>query len=67
MLQNSTIPYICLSDSLSERKARGIIKSMVERMLSKEVLVICDSLNYIKGNGILKRAVWYIEEGGAAS
>ena len=64
MLQTSTIPYICISDSISERKARGIIKSMVERMLSKEVLVICDSLNYIKGKGILKRVVWYFEESG---
>ncbi len=29
--------------------ARGEIKTAVERLLSKEAVVICDSLNYIKG------------------
>jgi protein KTI12 len=33
----------------SEKKARGAILSAVERHLTREDLVICDSLNYIKG------------------
>ncbi len=36
-------------DSNSEKKARGALISAVERFLSKEDIVICDSLNYIKG------------------
>lgn len=36
-------------NSITERQARGELKSAVERLLSQEHLVICDSLNYIKG------------------
>ncbi|KAJ3305961.1 kti12, chromatin associated [Kappamyces sp. JEL0829] len=36
-------------DAESEKKARGRILSAVERHLCREDLVICDSLNYIKG------------------
>eukprot|EP00455_Lapot_gusevi_P015520 TRINITY_DN1786_c0_g1_i4.p1 TRINITY_DN1786_c0_g1~~TRINITY_DN1786_c0_g1_i4.p1 ORF type:complete len:276 (-),score=38.44 TRINITY_DN1786_c0_g1_i4:19-846(-) len=36
-------------DSINERRARNTLKSAVERYLSHESLVICDSLNYIKG------------------
>ncbi|BFZ03653.1 hypothetical protein BsWGS_06692 [Bradybaena similaris] len=37
------------SDSHKEREARGNLKSMVQRLLSKDDVVILDSLNYIKG------------------
>jgi protein KTI12 len=37
------------TDATSEKKARGAIMSAVERYLSREDIVICDSLNYIKG------------------
>ena len=40
------IAYI---DSISERKYRGNLKSAVEKYLTKDCVVICDSLNYIKG------------------
>mmetsp|Transcript_648 Transcript_648/g.1540 ORF Transcript_648/g.1540 Transcript_648/m.1540 type:complete len:296 (-) Transcript_648:293-1180(-) len=36
-------------DSRSEKEARGSLKSMVERMVSKKKYVIFDSLNNIKG------------------
>ena len=39
----------CYASSLSERKARDTLKAAVERVLSKDCLVICDSLNYVKG------------------
>ena len=29
--------------------ARGHLKAAVERLLSKDAVVICDSMNYIKG------------------
>eukprot|EP01135_Chromosphaera_perkinsii_P006623 Nk52_evm25s554 gene=Nk52_evmTU25s554 len=35
--------------SLKEKNIRGMIKANVEKHLSKEVFVICDFLNYIKG------------------
>ena len=35
-------------DSNSEREHRGFLRSEVQRKLSQEHLVICDSLNYIK-------------------
>lgn len=37
------------SESRSEKSARGLLFSAVERYLGKECIVICDSLNYIKG------------------
>lgn len=37
------------SDSRREKAARGLLFSAVERYLGKECIVICDSLNYIKG------------------
>ncbi|KAJ3273031.1 kti12, chromatin associated [Terramyces sp. JEL0728] len=36
-------------DANSEKKARGALLSAVERHLSREDIVICDGLNYIKG------------------
>lgn len=33
-----------------EKENRDIIRSCVQRLLNKNHLVICDSLNYIKGN-----------------
>ena len=37
------------ADSSAERMARGALKSEVERLLTAEAFVICDSMNYIKG------------------
>lgn len=37
------------SDSHKERESRGNLKSVVQRVLSKDDVVILDSLNYIKG------------------
>jgi len=36
-------------DSKAEKNTRGMIKAAVERDLSKQCIVVCDSLNYIKG------------------
>jgi len=36
-------------DSKAEKNTRGVIKAAVEREISKDTVVICDSLNYIKG------------------
>ncbi|KAJ3312600.1 hypothetical protein HDV04_002917 [Boothiomyces sp. JEL0838] len=36
-------------DANTEKKARGALLSAVERHLSREDIVICDGLNYIKG------------------
>lgn len=38
-----------MKDAESEKKMRGRVLSAVERHLSKNDLVICDHLNYIKG------------------
>ena len=40
---------IIFSDSKHEKEVRGRLKSEVVRLLSKENVVICDGLNYIKG------------------
>ena len=40
---------IIYSDTRKEKEARGALKSKVERLLSKDTVVIVDSLNYIKG------------------
>eukprot|EP01130_Rhizamoeba_saxonica_P002542 TRINITY_DN12328_c0_g1_i1.p1 TRINITY_DN12328_c0_g1~~TRINITY_DN12328_c0_g1_i1.p1 ORF type:complete len:283 (+),score=58.95 TRINITY_DN12328_c0_g1_i1:26-874(+) len=40
---------VCYQDSRQEKSTRGMIKAAVERDLSKGVVVIADSLNYIKG------------------
>eukprot|EP00056_Hartaetosiga_gracilis_P018795 m.11913 g.11913 ORF g.11913 m.11913 type:complete len:276 (-) comp7072_c0_seq1:28-855(-) len=37
------------SNSQSEKKTRGILRSEVERLLAQDICVIVDSLNYIKG------------------
>merc|ERR1712087_1077343 len=37
------------ADSKHEKEVRGRLKSEVVRLLSKENVVICDGLNYIKG------------------
>jgi len=36
-------------DSQEEKNTRGLLKEAVDRSLSKDAIVICDSLNYIKG------------------
>jgi protein KTI12 len=36
-------------DSSKEKELRGSLKSEVQKLISKEALVILDSLNYIKG------------------
>jgi protein KTI12 len=36
-------------DSTEEKNTRGLIKAAVDRNLSQNTIVICDSLNYIKG------------------
>jgi protein KTI12 len=40
---------VAYEDSRSEKELRGSLKATVERLLSKESVVILDSLNYIKG------------------
>ena len=40
---------LAYKDSVSERMARGALKSAVERLLSADSILICDSMNYIKG------------------
>jgi protein KTI12 len=37
------------ADSRQEKEVRGRLKSEVIRLLNKEALLICDGLNYIKG------------------
>lgn len=37
------------SEARREKSARGLLFSAVERHLGKECIVLCDSLNYIKG------------------
>lgn len=37
------------SASVNEKEARGLLKSAVERLISRDDIVILDSLNYIKG------------------
>ncbi len=38
-----------ISDSKEEKVTRGSLLAEVERIISPDVVVICDSLNYIKG------------------
>nr|KAJ3419036.1 kti12, chromatin associated [Polyrhizophydium stewartii] len=40
---------VAYSDAAEEKKTRGSLLSAVERSLTKEDVVVCDSLNYIKG------------------
>merc|ERR1712079_635123 len=40
---------VIFSDSKHEKEVRGRLKSEVVRQLTKENVVICDGLNYIKG------------------
>jgi len=37
------------TDNFREKNTRSSIKAAVERFLTRDVVVICDSLNYIKG------------------
>lgn len=37
------------ADSKKERETRGLLKSAVQRSLSKDAVIIVDSMNYIKG------------------
>ncbi|GAM25867.1 hypothetical protein SAMD00019534_090420, partial [Acytostelium subglobosum LB1] len=46
MLINKNAGY---KDSVSEKMTRGALKAAVERSLTKDTVVISDSLNYIKG------------------
>jgi tRNA uridine 5-carbamoylmethylation protein Kti12 len=39
-----------LNDSKREKMIRGALKSESIRLLTKDSVVICDGLNYIKGN-----------------
>ncbi|KAF9957997.1 kti12, chromatin associated [Mortierella alpina] len=41
--------HVSYNTATDEKKARGALMSAVERLLSKEDIVIVDSLNYIKG------------------
>lgn len=41
--------HVSYNTAADEKKARGALMSAVERLLSKEDIVIVDSLNYIKG------------------
>merc|ERR1711992_179382 len=40
---------VIFSDSKHEKEVRGRLKSEVVRLLTKDNVVICDGLNYIKG------------------
>ncbi len=44
-----TTPPPMNEDNFSEKNLRASLKSSVERQLSRDVVVILDSLNYIKG------------------
>lgn len=41
--------HVSYNTAADEKKARGALMSAVERLLSKDDIVIVDSLNYIKG------------------
>ena len=41
--------HVSYNTAADEKKARGALMSTVERLLSKDDIVIVDSLNYIKG------------------
>ncbi|KAJ3034832.1 kti12, chromatin associated [Rhizophlyctis rosea] len=40
---------VAYTDANEEKKARGALISAVERHLSRETVVVCDGMNYIKG------------------
>jgi protein KTI12 len=46
LLEDKNASY---ANSLSEKQTRGKIKAATERVLTKDSIVICDSMNYIKG------------------
>uniref|UniRef100_A0AAF5PHU2 Protein KTI12 homolog n=1 Tax=Wuchereria bancrofti TaxID=6293 RepID=A0AAF5PHU2_WUCBA len=46
---NASFTRSIYKDSHEEREHRAVLKSEVQRLLSEDCLVICDSLNYIKG------------------
>lgn len=41
--------HVSYNTAADEKRARGALMSAVERLLSKDDIVIADSLNYIKG------------------
>ncbi|KAJ1958070.1 kti12, chromatin associated [Dipsacomyces acuminosporus] len=43
------VPHSAYESASEEKKARGALLSAVERLVSRETIVIADSLNYIKG------------------
>ncbi|KAI8324225.1 protein KTI12 [Martensiomyces pterosporus] len=43
------IPHSAYETAFEEKKARGALLSAVQRLVSRETIVIADSLNYIKG------------------
>ncbi|OZC10315.1 chromatin associated protein KTI12 [Onchocerca flexuosa] len=47
--KNASFTRSIYKDSHKEREHRAVLKSEVQRLLSEDCLVICDSLNYIKG------------------
>uniref|UniRef100_A0A8R1XV78 Protein KTI12 homolog n=1 Tax=Onchocerca volvulus TaxID=6282 RepID=A0A8R1XV78_ONCVO len=47
--RNTSFTRSVYKDSHKEREHRAVLKSEVQRLLSEDCLVICDSLNYIKG------------------
>ncbi|KAK6110851.1 Chromatin associated protein KTI12 family protein [Brugia pahangi] len=46
---NASFTRSIYKNSQEEREHRAVLKSEVQRLLSEDCLVICDSLNYIKG------------------
>jgi tRNA uridine 5-carbamoylmethylation protein Kti12 len=46
------------ADSRKEKTVRGAIKSETIRLLTKDAVVICDGLNYIKGAKRLEEIFW---------
>ena len=43
------LTYVLMLDAKSEKAARGTFYSAVQRVLSKDDIVIADGMNYIKG------------------
>jgi protein KTI12 len=49
------------ADSRLEKEVRGRLKSEVIRLLSKETVIICDGLNYIKGTNSYLPVIYKLE------
>ena len=43
------LTYVLIIDAKSEKAARGTFYSAIQRVLSKDDIVIADGMNYIKG------------------